>query len=479
MDSKFNNTDYETDYKNQTIEQTRKNKIDEFKRSFDKSTLIDDVVDGESYFNAGSNYDLDNFDDSKVTRSTRRQAEEINSFSDQSTRKKIERDSKKALKQQQKDDKRIEKAKAKGNKRFYRLVWLSLVILLGIVLGSFLVIGVNDMLAINRSDEPVMVTVKVPANPDVDTVAEILDSKGVINEPFFFKLYAQMTNSTDYFRQGDFQIKTGKDYEAIINSLQSNSNRTDIVTVQITEGMSVLEIAQKLYDEGITSDIDEFLKLCNSDEFDEDFEFLKNITNKGDRYYKLEGYLFPDTYDFYKNEDPDMTISRFLNNFEDKVFYTKKKASGYSKNVTIETQINDSDYSLDEIITIASIIQAEAANIDDMYNVSSVLHNRLEADVDLGVSKLNCDCTVYYPYRDKDAVPSDMKATFSSKYNTYEIMGLTPGAVCNPGYYAIQAALNPNYTSYYYFCHSEDGDAYYASTSYEHEYNLELAGLTE
>lgn len=138
---------------------------------------------------------------------------------------------------------------------------------------------------------------------------------------------------------------------------------------------------------------------------------------------------------------------------------------------------------MDEIMIIASIIQAEAADVEDMYYVSSVLHNRLESHIDEGLSRLDCDSTVYYPYRSKSAVPEDM-GDYMSNYNTYNIYGLPAGAICNPSLDAIMAALYPYKTNYYYFCHSaptEDSPsvAYYATNAEDHYQNLIEAGLVE
>lgn len=113
------------------------------------------------------------------------------------------------------------------------------------------------------------------------------------------------------------------DYEAIINFLLSSVNRTDTVEVTIPEGRNVLEIAKLLKEKGALADEDKFLELCNSNHFDDEYSFLKDITNADDRYYKLEGYLYPDTYTFYENEDAENVIYRFLNNYESKLTENK------------------------------------------------------------------------------------------------------------------------------------------------------------
>lgn len=382
---------------------------------------------------------------------------------------------------QQRRMKKLEKKRMKKNKKTFKFMWLLATFIMGVILAQFLLLGFNDLLAVNRTDSTT-VHIEIGANPTLDEVVDVLYENHVIDSKLFFKLYVNVTNASDGFRQGSFDMSKNMDYEQIVNYMQSNSNRTDIVTVQLYEGMNVLEIADKLEEEGVLTDRQKFFELLNSDVFDEDYPFLQNVSSEG-KYYRLEGYLFPDTYDFYKNEDPETTIERFLNNYEKRIIYTKYENEHYSKDVTIEDMINDSQYSMDEIMIIASIIQAEAADVEDMYNVSSVLHNRLESHIDEGLSRLDCDSTVYYPYRSKSAVPEDM-GDYVSNYNTYSVYGLPAGAICNPSLDAILAALYPNNTNYYYFCHSAPTDdspsvAYYATNAEDHYRNLVEAGLAE
>lgn len=405
----------------------------------------------------------------------RRRNREINSYSDNDTKKRIERDSKKALKQQKKEEKRIEKSKAKRNRRIFKLVWITMIIVIGVVLSQYLLVGINDLMAISREDNPAKVMIHVPADPTMDDIAKLLYDANAIKQPGFFKLYANFTSSEEGFRQGDFEIETDKDYEALINFLQSNVNRTDIVKLQVTEGMNLLEIVSTLHEKGVINDEQEFLSLCNSDYFDTDFTFLKDIKNKDDRYYKLEGYLFPDTYDFYVGENPKSVISKFLNNYDSKIVQHKEKYFGNSKKTTLVEEAAQTGYSFDEILTIASIIQAEAASRDDMYEISAILHNRLKYGTETGTSKLNCDSTFYYPYRKADNVPDSIRDSFTSRYNTDEIDGLPAGPICNPGAEAIKAAIKPNESDNLYFCHDKEENGstpYYAKTNEQHEANL-------
>lgn len=398
---------------------------------------------------------------------------ELNSFSGEDVKEELERNSRKALKKIKKAEKKARKAKDKRNRRIFNLIWLVSVIIVGVTAAMFIITGMNDMLAINRTDSGT-VHVDIPENPTLETVTAALVHKGVIDEPTYFKLYAKLTKADDDFTQGSYEMRKNMDYEAVVNYLLSSSNRTDTVSVTILEGQNVLEIANTLEEQGALNDREEFLRLLSSDDFDEDFDFLAAITNKSDRYYKLEGYLYPDTYEFYANEDPSAIIYKFLNNYESKV-NEKQEVSGYSKKTTVLKMAEEqkSEYSLDDIMIIASIIQAEAANVDDMYVISSVIHNRLESGADIGVNTLGLDSTQFYPYRTAKDVPSGEGNNYVSKYDTYEHEGLPAGEICSPGMDAILAALNPSSTGYYFFCHDSQGQAYYASTLYEQEANLE------
>ena len=415
--------------------------------------------------NISDSYDSDNPSD--------REPEEINSYSGQDVKEQIARESKKSLKKRNREQKKALRARNKRNRRIFRIMWLVSVLLIGTMLATYIVTGMNDLLAINRPDDSV-VAVTIPENPTLDIVADELVRTGVIKEAGYFKTFAKITRSDSDFAQGTFELRKNMDYQAIITNLEGNASRTDTVEVTIIEGMSVVEIADKLVEEKALADKDRFLELCASDNFDNDFDFLKNIKNAGERYYKLEGYLYPDKYEFYQNDDPISIIYKFLNNFESKL-YTKQAFDGYDKLYSVHKMIEktDSSYDLDQIMTIASIVQAEAANKEDMYYVSSIIHNRLTADDYMGVSSLSLDSTKYYPYRSADKLPATAGKNYKSRYDTYTLKGLPPGPICNPGNEAIKAALLPYSTSYYYFCHDKDGNPYYASTIYEHEANLE------
>jgi len=368
-----------------------------------------------------------------------------------------------AEKQAKKAQKYRNKEKGGHNRHFFRWIWIFMVVIIGIGLGLFLLSGVNDMLAVGRSR--VTVSVEIPKNPTTQQIADILYNDGVISNTGFFKLYSKLTKADGNYGNGTYKIDTNMDYEAIINNLQASDNRVDSVKVTIPEGMNIVEIGALLEKNGVCT-AKEFLAAANSTDLD-DYSLIKSITNGSDRYYKVEGYLFPDTYEFYKSDDPNSVLGKMIYNGSRKLTKTIRDKAAAKK------------MSVDQLLTLASIIQAESADETDMYNVSSVLQNRLKNGPAHDIYYLGCDSTKYYPYRQQSLVPPNLGSSYESKYSTYKVKGLPAGPICNPGEKAIDAALNPNSTNYYYFCHDSNRKAYYAATAAENKRKLKEAGLTQ
>ncbi len=385
-------------------------------------------------------------------------------------------------------DKKRRRLKAKKNRVIFRTVWLTMVLFVSIMIGQYVMVGVNDMLAVGREDESA-VEINIPENATLDEVTDILSENGIIKNEWFFKFYAVLTKSGSGFAKGKFEVQKNKDYQALIDKLQTEENRTDVVNIQFREGISILEMADLLEKNKVCT-ADRFLEECNSDEFDSEFDFIKDIKNGSSRYYKLEGYLFPDTYDFYVGENPHSVVYKFLSNYNDKIYHTKIRFVQGEKKSTIAKRAEKLGMSMEDVITLASLIQAEAANEDDMFVISSILHNRLDTIPndgqnefgESGFKNLQLDSTTYYPYKTQNQVPAALRKNFVSKYDTYKIVGLPAGPICNPGLDALEAAVNPSETDYYYFCHkAADGETgavpYYAKYEQEHLANLEEAGL--
>lgn len=479
---------------NDELEQKRKEKIEGFKISFGD---LDDFgkeqtpEDQELYSNENNSNNNNiassstGFEDDYMEDIV--SEGEINSFSDESAD--LDPDlNKSELRAAKRADHKRRRRKAKRNRVIFRTIWIIMVVFVSIMIGEYIMVGVNDMLAVGREEEKT-VTVTIPKNATLDQITEILIKNKIINNRNFFKLYATLTKSTTGYTQGTFEIPTNKDYQALINYLQSDNNRTDVVTIQFREGISVSDYAQLLQDGKVCS-ADDFIAKVNSKEFDEDYEFLKGIKNDSERYYRLEGYLFPDTYDFYVGEDPSSVVRKFLTNYRRKCYLSKHRFEQNQKKETIEQRAKKMGMTMEEVITLASLIQAEAADSEDMYIISSILHNRLATADKGGVNKngesgflkLQLDSTEFYPYKSQSQVPASIRSTFTSTYSTYLIEGLPAGPICNPGLDAIRAAVYPEDTDYYYFCHKAATDtspaiAYYAKTNEEHLANMKEAGL--
>lgn len=381
------------------------------------------------------------------------------------------------------EPKKVRKIKKSAkNEKFFKRIWVGMILSICFMLGQFVIFGTLDMLAITRDDA--ILKVEIPKGAGKGEIVDILHEKGVINQPTFFKLYLFLTKGAQKFIPGTFEVKTNMDYEAIVNYLQSNANRldSDIIDVTIPEGKNVLEIAEILENNEICS-ADEFINACKSSEFDKQYDFLKDRKST-DVMYSLEGYLYPDTYSFYKNVEPKTVIKKFLNNFNNKIS-KKLLTDEANEKVSVKTLAEKKSISVEDLTTFASLIQAEASNDADMLGVASIIENRLNTAKNGGLSPfgdaingcLALDSTVWYPYRSKDKVPQNIRETYQSDYDTYKFKGLPKGAICNPGMTSIEAVLNHKATQYYFYCHNKDGKTFYAKTFSEHSANLKKAGL--
>ena len=238
------------------------------------------------------------------------------------------------------------------------------------------------------------------------------------------------------------------------------STTSNTVRVMFPEGTTVSQIAFMLEENGVCSASD-FMAEANNPLNLEGFSFV--IPNPEERAFLLEGYLFPDTYEFYKNESASSAIKRFLKNTQSKL------------TDEIIAECNKLGFTVDEILTLASIIQEEAGNPSEMPKVSSVLHNRMQSSK---FPRLQCDVATFY-LRDyvKPYVDEVRYNELTELYNTYKCEGLPAGPITNSGIDAVKAALFPADTNYYYFVTDSDGVYHYAKTWSQHLENCDIAGL--
>lgn len=246
----------------------------------------------------------------------------------------------------------------------------------------------------------------------------------------------------------------------VTDSESVTESTSNTVKVTFPEGYTVADIALKLEENGVCS-ADAFMSEANNTEYLDEFNI--EISEPSKRAFVLEGYLFPDTYEFYRNESPSSVIKRFIRNFNSKITDEMKNRA---------TELG---YSLDEILAIASIVQEEAGKVSEDKKVSSVIHNRLNSS---NFPKLQCDaCTFYLRDSVKPYVSEEKYEELLQSYSTYNCYGLPEGPITNPGIDSINAALYPDDTNYYFFISDSDGQYYYAETWDEHQENIKNAGL--
>ena len=321
---------------------------------------------------------------------------------------------------------------------------------------------INDVLAIDKRDHSCEVTVSTGAT-DADVI-DILKENKLIKNKGFCKLFIKIFHDDDKYVSGSYTLNSDWGIEKMLSTMQGSANTYETITLTFPEGYTIDQIAEKLEANKVCT-ASSFIKTMQSVDFSTEYAFLKNQADKDLRFRALEGYIYPDTYEFYIGENASSVVRRFLDNFE------SKWTADYSK------QAKELGMTVDEVVTLASIIQAEAANSKQMKDISSVLHNRLDKPGTF--PRLECDSTEKYLIETiKVTLTSSTTDTqkyiaYRDLYDTYstDCKGLPVGAICNPGGAAIAAALYPSDTNYNYFRHDVKGNVYYANTFSEHNQN--------
>lgn len=355
------------------------------------------------------------------------------------------------------NEKKMKEYKKKQGKMYIAIL---AIVIAGIILagGAFYIL--KDVMGLSKvSDE---VEIEIPKGASVLKIAEILEKEDVVNNSFWFRAYVKLFEKDAVFNFGKYKIDRNASYSNIIYTFGQTSLRTDIVTITFVEGMTQREFGELLEKNKVCSK-EAFNKVLATEKFD--YNFVKYMPNNPLIYNKFEGYLFPDTYNFHIDEEPISVVNKILGNFDKKIdeqFYKK---------------LEEKKMTLDEVITLASIIQAEAGGTDNMYDVSSVFHNRLK-NPEL-FPNLQSDVTIFYLREDVEPFldnPDDkMHDMLYNSYNTYEKVGLPIGPIGNPGMKAIDAALNPHDTDYFFFLTDDEGKFYYAVTANQHYRNDQIA----
>lgn len=310
-------------------------------------------------------------------------------------------------------------------------------------------IAANDVLALNKEEKTVTIT--ITEDESFGDVVNRLKDEGLIEYKWLFRLFAAFTGGDDKVTMGTYTLNTDMDYRALLAGMSMSSATKGEVTLTIPEGYTVSQIFQLLEDNGVSTVEDLEEQAANHDYA---FSFLEDIP-LGDPN-RLEGYLFPDTYNFYMGEDPKYVINKMLVNFDSKV------------DDSMRQKIADKGYTIQELLTVASMIEKETDGTDRT-TIASVIYNRLNNPGAGTAGYLQVDATIQYVLPEGEIVSEEDYQTVNSPYNTYLNKGLPPGPIANPGLESIMAALNPESTNYYYYALGDDGVHHFFTSYSEHQ----------
>ena len=360
--------------------------------------------------------------------------------------------------------------KKKGGALKILLVVLALLVLAAGTAGVFVYNEING-----NGKTGTEVTVSIPQGSGVAAIAKELKAAGVIKFPQLFRWYVGHEGAAAKLQYGEFTLASGMSYNALIEAL-SEYAKADSVRLTFPEGTTAIAIAQKMEDAGLCT-AEEFLEEANTGDFSEYtfWQYVPDDEDAPDRFMKCEGYLFPDTYEFLKEDTVHNYVATFYAHFDQQFTAEMYK------------ELDKQDLTLPEVITLASFVQEEAGNDQDS-NVAQVFRNRLAEGSPY--PKLQSNTSSYVQsdadnnylwnwvapyYGGWDNIPENIR----NAYDTYTCIGLPAGPISNPGLAAIQAALNPQYDAEvkdcYFFVTDLSGHYYYAETYAEHQANCQKA----
>lgn len=321
------------------------------------------------------------------------------------------------------------KGKSKNIKVYISLINLLVVVLLLVVILKI------------QKPKTIEAYVEIPQKTSVKNVAIILREKGIIKNPYLFMLYVKINNYK--IAAGNYKLSSSMSYKELCSILQKGVVYKKTVRFTIPEGFTCVQIAKRLSSLGIV-DEKKFLDEINNYNFDFRFKYPSK-----DVKYKLEGFLYPDTYEIYIGESEKDIIKRMLNRFLEVYNSIKHKKT---------TQLDDI-----QTVILASIVEKEAKKDFERPVIAGVFLNRLNQGI-----KLESCATVEYilPFHKEVLSYEDVK--IKSLYNTYLYKGLPPSAICNPGKKSLLAALNPQKTNYLFFVAKKDGSHIFSKTYEEH-----------
>ncbi len=335
-----------------------------------------------------------------------------------------------------------------------------------IVILSIIVLAVSTVLvtigviavSLDRARDNVGQSTYFIVEPDesVDSIAERLQEEGLIRSPGYFRFRVRLQSKGDDIVAGRYRLDTAMSTSQIINVITSeNSAIAQEAQIQFIEGWRTEQYAEAAIAAGLSFTVDEFMQATRDPKWNDEFAFLHTRPSG----VALEGYLFPDTYNFRMDATPDDVIERLLATFEERVT-PEMIALADARGMTLH-----------QIMTVASIIEREAAVATERGTISSVYHNRLDRGM-----PLQADPTIQYQLGTSANWWPELTAADVQRngvYNTYLNPSLPPGPICNPSLAAIDAALNPEQTPYIFFVATGDGTHAFAETLEEHERNID------
>ena len=329
-----------------------------------------------------------------------------------------------------------EKSKPWWRKISPRVTYIICVVLVSCLLAELGWLAVNEVCALNK--EPLTAEVTIDEGDGLGAIAKKLKKAGIIDSKFLFKLYGLFSGTAKKVDAGVYKLDTGMDYHCLEQTMQTGTSAAATVTVTIPEGYTVQQIIELLAENNVSS-VEKLTEAAKNYVF-EDYSFIDN-ENLGN-ISRLEGYLFPDTYEFYVKEEAVSALSRLLDNFYYWIFEDEEMVE----------MMEGED--LKEIITVASLIEKETDGTD-RETIASVIYNRLNHSAETAYL-LQIDASLIYA-AGREITQDDYK-NLDSPYNLYTHQGLPPTPIANPGLASIKAALNPEKTNYYFYALDVNGE---------------------
>ena len=342
----------------------------------------------------------------------------------------------------------------KNNSRKKLIIVLVVLLVVVVILGTAGFFGYRILDAyrerngMNRTDE--IITVTVSDTDTVESVVQKLADSGVVKYEDKLMDYLRVQGTSFTLNTGDLQFYRYAGYPDIYGIIKKASSR-QTVTIRFREGDEVSDFVALFIENGIGTQ-EEFDQVLDTYDFGYDYIPEPGTPNR------LEGFLYPDTYEFYQDTTPQAALQKLVDEFDAKISETD-----------IQAGLADSDLSFYEVLTLASIVQKEAGTAADMPKVASVFLNRLDIDM-----KLRSDACYSYrlPKEERSYSLTAEQIQTDDPYNTYMYEGLTPTPISNPTITAIRAVLYPEQTDYLYFCYVGNGVTKFAKTYDEHMVNV-------